>query len=150
MKMTVPTIWRGWSVRFSGDRLRSEFFEEVTQFWRDVCQFIREVVAAQDGLSQRRTLEVEQFAFEGAVHALITLNATVAQGNDALRCQRHFVVAGHHDQCGTVFTVEPSQQRHNISGRFRVEIAGWLVCQHDRRTIGEGARNRHALTFTSR
>lgn len=62
MKMTIPTIWWGWSVHFSGDRLRSEFFEEVAQFWRDVCQFIREVVAAQDGLSQRRTLEVEQFA----------------------------------------------------------------------------------------
>ena len=45
--------------------------------------------------------------------------------------------------------VNLAQQIHDVAAVARVEVAGRLVGQHDRRIVGERARQRDALLFAA-
>ncbi len=53
------------------------------------------------------------------------------------------------DDDGASLVVQLAQQTHDRGARLRVEVAGGLVGEHDRRSVDDGARDGDALTFAT-
>ena len=59
-------------------------------------------------------------------------------------------IVRHHDDRLLEFLVQPLQQRQHLGRRFRVEVAGRLVGEQQRRVGDDGARDRDALLLSAR
>ena len=55
----------------------------------------------------------------------------------------------HEDQGGAVVAMKRLEQLHHVLARDRIQVAGRLVCQQNRRVAGKGSRHRHPLLFAS-
>ena len=58
------------------------------------------------------------------------------------------IVCCHH-HCGAS-AIDLFQQRHDALARCWVEVAGWLIGQHDERSINKCTRDRHTLLLSAR
>ena len=73
----------------------------------------------------------------------------VAQHDGPPRVPCDLLIVGHHDDGDPVFLVELSKQVHDFPAGLRVEIARRLVGQKDRRFVGHGAGDGHALLLAA-
>src|SRR5215472_47269 len=99
-------------------------------------------------LWSRRVRASSDLAHNGV--ALFGDDLSVAQDDPArgVHCQRG--IMGDKHQSRALGTVELEQKIKHVLAVRRVEVACWLVCQHNRRTQHEGAGQRDALLFPAR
>ena len=81
--------------------------------------------------------------------ARVGRHASIEQANHALRRVGNHRVVRHEHQRGAI-AVELTEQLEQPLTRGRIELTGGLIGQQERGLVGEGARNRHALLFTTR
>ncbi len=73
---------------------------------RQLKQLFGHALVAQNGLAQRRELEVNPVAVEGAFHGHILLDLAVAQSDHAPGGASDLMVVRHHDQRGALSPVQ--------------------------------------------
>src|SRR5216684_8202367 len=79
---------------------------------------------------------------------LIGSDLAVADKDDAVRVLRNVMLVSHENDRVSL-TVQVGEKRHDFFARFRIEVSGGLVRQHDRWGIDQGSRNRHALPLAA-
>jgi len=77
-------------------------------------------------------------------------DATVFHAHYPLRALRDGLAMGDHDQSRPPLPVQPIEQVEHVRGVARVQVARWLVRQHERRLVDQRPRDRHALAFADR
>ena len=77
-------------------------------------------------------------------------DAAVAQDEPRIGHRRQLGVVRHEHERRAARRVDVAQQLHDVAAVGAVEVAGRLVGQHDRRIVGQRARERHALLLAAR
>ena len=83
------------------------------------------------------------------VHLDVLDDTAVAQDQPRVGHRRQLGVVRHQDERRAARTVDLPQQLHDVAAVGAVEVAGWLVGQHDRRVVGQGAGERDALLLAA-
>src|SRR2546430_5085448 len=73
---------------------------------------------------------------------------SVPHPEDPMRSRAHNSVMRDEDERLPLLAVQPDQEIHDLSGRFRIEVAGRFVRPYYRRIVHESPRNRNALLLT--
>ena len=76
--------------------------------------------------------------------------AAVAKHQPRVGQRGELGIVRHQHQRGAAGAPDVEQQVHDVAAGRRVEVAGRLVGQHDRRIVGERARDRDALLLAAR
>ena len=75
---------------------------------------------------------------------------TVSKAQCPIRPLRQFKVMGRQDRGQSVGPVQPFQHFHHPLRGAMVEVSGWLVRQQNRRSVCQGAGQRHSLLLAPR
>ena len=76
--------------------------------------------------------------------------AAVLDGDDTISSKSDLFIVRDHDHRLTEFAIRVAQKLHDLTAVVRIEVAGRLISEHDRRRIHERTTDRHALLLTAR
>jgi hypothetical protein len=79
------------------------------------------------------------------MYCVLEQAATIHQLHDAVAAPGQVVIVRDHQNRRALLRVDLAQQREHALGRLRVEVAGGLVGQDQRRIQSQRADDRHAL-----
>src|ERR1700750_2779165 len=85
-------------------------------------------------------------SFQGAVR----FHVPVGEPHDAGRVLQQPLIVGGKEEGETEAAIEVAHQVDQLRRVTRVQVGGWLVGQHQRGTMHDGARHGHALAFATR
>ena len=79
----------------------------------------------------------------------ISHNLAVAHVQDAAGDRSRLGIVRNHQRGLAQFPIRPQQHVQHGIGVLRIQVAGWLVGQHNRRPRNQRPRDRHALLFAA-
>ena len=103
---------------------------------------------SRNSAAPRLEREVADGEERGSSRALVADDRAVAHVDDALRGAREILVVRDDDDRRAV-GVQPLEQRDHLGAGARVELAGGLVGEEQRRPVGERARDGDALLLAA-